>query len=193
MKKLIFILLITYSVLSFAEVKTRPISWATPIIGTELENLYQVDFGIYRSAQPDEDDFKNLSGLGIKEILNLRQYHSDDEALEYGFKVHRIKMNAGSVSEQDLLQALKIIVNRKAPILIHCWHGADRTGVTVATYRIVMQGWTKEQALDEMINGGYGYHQNFYPELVDLIKSLDIAKMKQQLDLEMNDSKSGLR
>ena len=35
------------------------------------------------------------------------------------------------------------------PVLIHCEHGRSRTGVIIAAYRILAQGWTYEQALGE--------------------------------------------
>ncbi|HEX7917405.1 hypothetical protein [Rudaea sp.] len=43
-------------------------------------------------------------------------------------------------------------------MLIHCWHGADRTGVVCAAYRMVVQGWSKADARAEMFDGGFGYH-----------------------------------
>ncbi|NOQ35467.1 MAG: protein tyrosine phosphatase [Methylococcaceae bacterium] len=184
MRNFLFIFLMLCSSLSFAEPRFRPASWGLSIIGTELDNFYWVDAGIYRSEQPDDDNFSNLSKLGIKEILNLREYHSDDEAEEHHFKVHRVKMNAAKVTAAQLLESLKIIKNRKKPILIHCWHGSDRTGVTVAAYRMVFQNWTKEQAIDEMVNGNYGYHSSIYPNLLVLLKSIDIAKMRKDLGLE---------
>ncbi|HSC28090.1 MAG TPA: protein-tyrosine phosphatase family protein, partial [Vicinamibacterales bacterium] len=35
-------------------------------------------------------------------------------------------------------------------VFVHCQRGAERTGVMVACYRIGMENWTPEQALDEM-------------------------------------------
>ncbi|MGH9861053.1 MAG: protein-tyrosine phosphatase family protein [Candidatus Acidiferrales bacterium] len=35
-------------------------------------------------------------------------------------------------------------------VLVHCRRGAERTGVMIATYRMTKQGWTAEQALEEM-------------------------------------------
>lgn len=168
----------------FAEPRLRPTNWATPVIEAELNNFYWVDDNIYRSEQPNEDGVKALSKLGIKEILNLREYHDDDEATENNFTIHRVSMEAGDVTEEQLLEALAKIKNRKTPLLIHCWHGSDRTGATVAAYRVVFQNWSKAQALDEMVNGGYGYHSNIYPNLVELINKLDVEKMKRQLQVK---------
>lgn len=46
-------------------------------------------------------------------------------------------------------------------MVVHCWHGSDRTGAVIAAYRIVQQGWSQHDAIDEMINGGYGFHPIF--------------------------------
>lgn len=166
-----------------AQPRLRPNAWAVPVLGTTLGNFYWVDSDIYRSEQPDEESFSDLTALGIKEILNLREYHTDDEAEESKFSVHRLPMAAGSVTEEQLLAALTEIKNRKAPLLIHCWHGSDRTGATVAAYRVVFQNWTKAQAIDEMLNGGYGYHSSIYPNLLTLIENLNVEKIKKQLQL----------
>ena len=179
-KRLIIAFVLSHSV-AFAEPRLRPPTWATPIIETSLTNFYWVDNALYRSAQPDDADFKELTPFNIHEILNLREYHSDDEAVEQQLTVHHVPMAAGSVTEAQLLDALTQIKNRKSPLLIHCWHGSDRTGVTVAAYRVVFQHWSKAQAIDEMVNGGYGYHATFYPNLVTLINDLDVAKIQKQL------------
>ena len=44
------------------------------------------------------------------------------------------------------------------PFFVHCQHGSDRTGVCIAAYRIVVQGWTKQDAIREMTGGNYGFH-----------------------------------
>ena len=36
------------------------------------------------------------------------------------------------------------------PVFVHCQQGVDRTGVAVASYRMVVQGWTAEATIAEM-------------------------------------------
>nr|HNI57084.1 protein-tyrosine-phosphatase [Elusimicrobiota bacterium] len=60
---------------------------------------------------------------------------------------------------------------------VHCQHGSDRTGTMVAIYRIAVQGWSKESALDEMVNGGYGFHP-LWKNLRRYIRNLDVAAVK---------------
>ena len=42
------------------------------------------------------------------------------------------------------------------PVLIHCKAGLHRTGVLVALYRMEYEGWTKDEALDEVKANGFG-------------------------------------
>lgn len=82
---------------------------------SELTNLYKIDSGVYRSEQPSHEDFKALEKYGIGEALNLRNRHSDDdEAAGTNVKLHRVKTKAHSINEEQLIEALRIIKNRKA-------------------------------------------------------------------------------
>jgi len=146
-----------------------------------LNNLYQIDEGVFRSEQPGELDFFKLEKLGITEVLNLRRWHSDDKkAKKTNFTLYHVPMRAGNIKEKDVIQALKIIQNRKGDFLIHCKHGADRTGLIIAMYRIVFQNYTKEQAIKEMTEGGFGFH-SIYKNIIDYIQQADVEKIRKQI------------
>ncbi len=179
------LLLIFLSAVSAGELQTRPMEWAQPIIGSSLDNFYKVSEGVYRSEQPDSEDFDSIVSVGIGEILSLREHHSDnDEAETHKVTLHRIEVNTGKMNEEQLKEALKIIIDRKSPILVHCWHGSDRTGAVIASYRVVVEGWSKEKAIDELQNGSFGYHAIIYPNIVKLIESLDVEEMRKSLGLK---------
>ncbi|MEJ2528204.1 MAG: tyrosine-protein phosphatase, partial [Sulfurovaceae bacterium] len=148
----VFLLFIVFILsISANEIRLRPTDWAQPIIGSSLDNFYKVSEGVYRSEQPDSEDFDDIISVGIGEVLNLREYHSDDDEVKmHEVKLHRIEVDTGEMSEAQLREALKIIINRKSPILIHCWHGSDRTGAVIASYRVIVEGWSKEKAIDEL-------------------------------------------
>jgi hypothetical protein len=46
-------------------------------------------------------------------------------------------------------------------------------------YRVAVQGWSKEEALREMTQGGYGFH-DIWVNLVPWFKKLDIKAVKQK-------------
>ncbi len=81
--------------------------------------------------------------------------------------------------EDQILKFLKNVTdNQRTPVLVHCQHGADRTGTMCAVYRIVVQGWTKEKALEEMIEGGFGFHGTLDGNVAQWISHLNIDKVK---------------
>ena len=51
----------------------------------------------------------------------------------------------------------------KRKIFIHCWLGGDRSGMFIATYRIGFDGWTPEQAIDEM--RAFHYLEFWHPNM----------------------------
>ena len=150
------------------------------------ENFYIVDAdaGIYRSAQPDEAAFSELKRIGVKSVLNLRQGFRDTvkypEALS-GIREYECGINTGMMDRADLVKALKIIRDAPRPLLIHCQHGADRTGAVVAAYRIVFQNWTPEEAIAEMEHSRYGMHKFFFPNLRTLIQRADWPAIRREV------------
>ncbi len=162
----------------------RPANWATPIHLEGVPNLYKVSGTLYRSAQPTARGMKNLRNLGIKTILNLREFHSDKELIGDAPLAYRsIPMSAWSPEEADAVAFLRIVTDPKnAPVLVHCQHGADRTGLMCALYRVAVQGWTKAAAIKEMEIGGYGFHATWF-NIISWFKHLDIAKIKTEAGL----------
>ena len=128
---------------------------------------------------------RNLKALGIQTIVNLRSFHSDrDEIGQTGLGYVHIYMKAWHPEEEDIVRFLRIVTDRKrTPVLVHCHYGADRTGTMVAVYRLAIQGWTKEDTLKEMTEGGYGFHP-IWKNLTDWIDGLDIEKIKQKAGIK---------
>lgn len=179
------LLLFVHSPFAMAMDVPRPTEWAVPVAGDVVKNFYRLDGKVYRSAQPDDEDMVALEAFGIREVLNLRQFHDDDdEAKGTTLKLHRVPMNAGEIRDEDVVAALKFIRDARGPIVIHCWHGSDRTGTIAAMYRIVFQGWSKETAIEELKNGGYGYHATFYPNIPEYIRQVDVATIRKLLRVE---------
>lgn len=150
-----------------------------------LDNLYRVSEKLYRSAQPMQGGLVSAQTLGIRTVLSLQIVDFDsglDETAELSLSLVHVPMMPSSVTDEDVLKALRAIQASDGPVLVHCLHGADRTGTVVAMYRVVFQNWSKDRAIDEMTNGGFGYHVE-YASLVELIRRADIAAYRQALGL----------
>jgi protein tyrosine/serine phosphatase len=164
----------------------RDAKWATKVEQAGLPNLHRVADNIYRCAQPTADGLKAAEKLGIKTVISLRAFHSDkDEVESVKLKTERIRFNTWHPEDEDVVRFLKLVTNTNGgPFLVHCQHGADRTGTMIAIYRITVQGWKKEAALKEMTDGGFGYHA-MWANLIKYLNELDVDALKKKAGLQV--------
>ncbi len=175
----------------------RPLNWAQPVGKTQLHqglpNLFQVSPVLYRSAQPTAEGLNLLNqnlavsyGLPkeIKTVVNLRNNEGDGAlVVPTGVRYEQIPFDTWQVKETDVVRFLKIVRNpNNQPVLLHCKHGADRTGMMTAIYRIVEQGWRKQDAIAEMTQGGFGYHP-IWSNLIRYIEHMDVADIQRKVTL----------
>jgi protein tyrosine/serine phosphatase len=186
MKKVFLLLAIILLGGAFAQsAKTPPArnpKWAQPVRIEGVPNLHKISDVLYRGAQPTAEGVQQLKKMGIRTIVNLRAGHSDKDLLgDTGLAYEEISLRAWHVKDNDIVRFLKIITDKsRQPVFFHCQHGADRTGTMCAVYRIVTEGWAKEEAIKEMTQGGYGFH-SIWTNLVDHIRELDINAVKKAL------------
>jgi protein tyrosine/serine phosphatase len=138
----------------------RPAHWAEPIALEGVPNLHRITPNLYRSEQPTAAGFHNLEKLGIRTVINLRWFNDDArEAAGTSLRTERVKILTWNIDDEHVVAVMRLIGDPgNGPYLIHCQHGADRTGLMSAMYRVLYQGWTPGQALEELTAGGYGYH-----------------------------------
>ena len=173
---------------TLAAARQRNARWAVPLQRPGLPNFNKVSDDLYRGAQPTPEGIRELKKLGVKTIVNLRLLHSDrDEIKKAGLDLdggdigyERIRMEAWDADEDEVVRFLEVMADpARRPVFVHCKHGADRTGMMCAVYRVVFQGWSKEDAVDEMRNGGYGYHA-IWRGLPKFVIAMDVEKMKRE-------------
>src|SRR5262249_51341363 len=126
-------------------VPPRPDDWAVAVEGGAVNNLYRIEDGFYRGAQPTAAGFKALYGLGGRSILDVSGGDNDRPLVgDDSVRLFHVPMSAWGLRDDLVLQALRIMVDpANRPLMIHCHLGADRTGAMVALYRVVVQGWSK--------------------------------------------------
>jgi protein tyrosine phosphatase (PTP) superfamily phosphohydrolase (DUF442 family) len=166
----------------------RPLNSGKSIQMEGLPNFCKVSDDLLRCAQPTLNGMLNLKGIGIKTVVNLSAFHSDGDMLKNtGLNYEHIPMIAWPLipEEWQVVKFLSIVTDpKRTPVLVHCQHGADRTGTMCAVYRIVVQGWTKEDAIKEMTDGGFGFHRPWGSHLIQWINDLDVARIRQKAGIK---------
>ena len=153
------------------------------------KNFHKVCENLYRSGQPDEDEFESLHTFnGIRSVLNLRENNSDKDEIDavnkrwnHAITLYEIPLDTGKITEEDLYKILTVIRDAPKPLLIHCWHGSDRTGCAVAAYRIVFENWSVEDAISELMKPEYGHHKNIYTNIPELLRKTDWKKIRKNI------------
>ena len=130
-------------------------------------SIYQVNSWLYRGGRPSQADILKLKGMGIKTILSLergpfkkdpdRIKRAQEWANEAGIRFEHVPMHAiWPIRTEDIEKALAIMsVPENRPIFVHCDGGYDRVGIVIACYRVRCEGWTAEQAYEEMKQYGH--------------------------------------
>ncbi|MEM9647998.1 MAG: dual specificity protein phosphatase family protein [Bacteroidota bacterium] len=149
-----------------------------------FKRLYQLNDTIFRSEQPNRRGFKELEALGLKTSINFRRNKKDTrKASGTGIQLIHIPLKTAELTEGQLLNALRAIQIAEKPVLVHCWHGSDRTGAIMAAYRIIFEDWSKEEAIQELRKPELGYHEKWYPNVIELISNLDEKRIRKELGL----------
>ncbi|WOE79695.1 tyrosine-protein phosphatase [Pseudomonas protegens] len=158
----------------------RPGQWAQPV--EKQYNLYQMSPTLYRSALPDKDAVPLLEQLKVGTVINFLPESDANWLLAPGIHQVQLPYRTNHVDDADVLKALRAIQSAEAqgPVLMHCKHGSDRTGLMSAMYRVVIQGWSKEEALNEMTQGGFGDSSHF-KDGVRYMMQADIDKLRTAL------------
>jgi len=133
-----------------------------------VENFHQVDQNVFRGAQPTAEGLKNLAGLGVKTIVDLR--HGKDrsdieekEAESLGLRYIHVPMEGLTAPTDRQISSLLAVLNAagQGPVFVHCREGVDRTGTVIACYRITHDHWANDKALQEA--RAYGMHSDQLP------------------------------
>ena len=160
----------------------RPVHWAEPIALDGVPNLHRITPSLYRSEQPSALGMQNLEKLGIRTVINLRYFNSDDDEVEgTSLRTERTKILTWRIGDKHVIEVMNMLKDAdNGPFLIHCQHGADRTGLMTAMYRILEQGWSREDALQELTDGGFGYH-SMWKNIIEYVRSADVDRLKVEI------------
>lgn len=141
----------------------------------QLKNFRVVRDGVlYRSGQMTEEGLKRaVHDYGIRTVISLRYARvpgetppdSKEETLcqKLDLRYERIlprpwdaesgKNGRARQGGQQFVELMNDPANY--PVLIHCFAGTHRTGAYCAVYRMEFEGWSNEEAIEELKSLGY--------------------------------------
>ncbi len=141
-----------------------------------VPNAGRISEHLYRGAQPKPGGLEQLQALHITTIVDLRSEDSatrdreQEEAEALG--IHFVSIPVGEWSSPSTDQVALFLSlfgeDSKETVFVHCHYGDDRTGVFVATYRMGIQKWPVEQALNEMYF--FGFNGFWHPEMISFVR-----------------------
>jgi len=146
-------------------------------------NFARVDDRLYRGAQPTADGYRNLKKLGVKTVISFRSNtDTRTEAESAGLTYIRMPVQADIIgseppTDEQVKTFFDIVLDpAKQPVYMHCRGGKDRTGTLGAVYRMEMDGWSNNEAIEEM--QAFGFHDN-YTDLMNYIKKYKTKGYKE--------------
>ncbi len=125
-------------------------------------NFYQVSDTVYRGGRPDGEGVMRLAAIGVKTIIDLED---DDDAVARErvwaanaglFFIHEPMNGLETPRDGEVNDILaKLDDPTIQPLYVHCTEGVDRTGLIIALYRVIDEGWTPAAAHAEMMAHGF--------------------------------------
>lgn len=130
-----------------------------------IKNFGKVNDNYFRGSQPNQSQLKALKAMGVKTIIDLRKDYVPEErrwANDLGLNYFNLPLLPGKPATKEQTEYFLRLVNDAAngPVYVHCKGGKHRTGALTAVYRITHDGWTAEQAFEEMKK--YDFEDGFF-------------------------------
>lgn len=132
-------------------------------IGRKLQEKGVPNFGevtptLYRGGLLTPAGLRSLAHMGITVVVDTRSNNRSEheEAKKLGMKYVAIPWHCPWPKDEVFARFLKVVhENKGKKIFVHCRLGDDRTGMMVAAYRMAEEGWTADEAMNEMRTFGF--------------------------------------
>lgn len=147
------------------------------------KNLHVVEKDkVYRTGKLKPEDFARVvDELGIKSLLRViclnrrnRQYFRELGEIcdQRGIKAFNVSLQHNHVPPKDRLRKiLDVFDTAEYPLLIMCWRGADRSGLTSALYKM-SRNYPRKEVEGELKLFPYGHLWLLHPRFHTFLKRL---------------------
>ncbi len=128
-----------------------PVTLATAIQRPGLPNLFRVNddlyLGAYEAPRACESSPPSREDRGQP---SCDAFRPGRDWCKLGLPRHQhISTKARHPEDEDVVRFLQIVTNPdNLPVFVHCQHGRIEPEPITAVYRIVVQGWTKDEAIE---------------------------------------------
>ena len=140
----------------------------------DLPNLHLVEEGVlYRSGRPTALGLAYARDeLGVRTVINLSPSTIDEELVmtqALGLDYLPLPTKTYGIERENLVTVLAAVRQAaqegRAPVLVHCRSGQDRSGTAVALFRAVDGGWTQADARAELRSLRHWTHNALFRHL----------------------------
>jgi protein-tyrosine phosphatase len=139
-----------------------------------VRNFGKVIDGVYRGALPDAEGYRALvDKLAVVRVCSLIERDVENDrrlarasGIEEWLHLPFSDRAAPTISRVRHWLDFMRTATPSAPVFTHCRGGRHRTGTLIAVLRVTDCGWTREQALKEMMRYGW-YDANGHRPLRD--------------------------
>lgn len=132
-----------------------------------FESMKAVDRHFRGPVPLTQSDFDELEQNNVSVILNLERGYLEffhkrinvefQEAVKRDIAPLHLQLGDFIAPTLDELEAAVAVLENPnyGTVYIHCLHGVDRTGMVCAAYRMKVNGWSFQQAKEEMFANGF--------------------------------------
>lgn len=166
---------------------TSPAGPATATLASPCDDCQRgvTDFAVispalWRGSQPTPAGFRDLELAGVHTVIDFRHVDNGAEILK-GTKLRYVSMptRPWNPSVEDLVPFLRVVQDPENwPVYVYCWKGHDRSGFYVAAYRMVVDGWSPDDAIREMFRFRYN---PFWYRIPAVLRGIDVAKLQARV------------
>lgn len=119
-----------------------------------IPNFGKVAPTLYRGGQPSAAGFASLQKMGVQIVVDMRsgrEMSEQKQVEKLGMQYVHIAWHCPFPSDKPFAKFLELLQEKpEKKVFVHCRLGDDRTGMAVAAYRMADQGWSADEAMNEM-------------------------------------------
>jgi tyrosine-protein phosphatase SIW14 len=138
-------------------------------IGRRLNEKGVPNFGevtpyLYRGGLLNTTGLKALAKMGVAIVVDTHANDASEEkeVRRLGLQYVAIPWHCPWPKDEVFAKFLKLLQENKGKkVFVHCRLGDDRTGMMVAAYRMANEGWTADEAMNEMKSFGFTRAHHF--------------------------------